>query len=352
VRFHSILFDRPENRVDVDERDEPSFFADLNLDQVVESMTAGRGEYNLKPFFYSPLHDVEAVHYRHEILRDLEKDAVFESVEAFARKMREMRKHLAQAEKLHYKYQKERWFVDAVEIYCDAVSALTEKLDRLDVQSRGFLAFRAYLTNYTESDGFTALAGETQKLQDTLADVRYCIHIKGNRVTVSKYEEDADYSADVERTFAKFKQGSVKDYRVKFTDWLDMNHVEAQVLDLVARLYPDVFLTLDDYCAGHRAYLDPAIGAFDREVQFYVAYLEYIAWLKSAGLRFCYPRVSDLCKEVYACDAFDVALANKLVPGKSVVVCNDFYLRDSERIFVVTGPNQGGKTTFARMFGL
>ena len=38
--------------------------------------------------------------YRHEIARDLEKPEVFGSVRAFAEKMRRMREHLAQANKL------------------------------------------------------------------------------------------------------------------------------------------------------------------------------------------------------------------------------------------------------------
>jgi DNA mismatch repair protein MutS len=351
VRFHSILFDRTENSVEGAERQEPSFFADLNLDQVLESMTAGREEYDLKPFFYAPLHDVAAVQYRHDVLRDLERYAVFESVRAFAQTMRRMREHLAQAEKLHYEYQKERWFLDAVEIYCGAIRSLADELTDLEVNSRGFQAFRKYLSDYTESDGFTSLAAETQALREALAGVKYSVHIRGSRVKVSKYGGEADYSAEVEKTFAKFKQGAVKNYQVKFTDGPDMNHVEARILDLVARLHPEVFGALDEYCGRHRDYLDSTIGAFDREVQFYLAYLEYIERFKIAGLPFCYPQVSARSKEIYADEAFDLALANKLVPEGSAVVCNDFYLKDPERIFVVTGPNQGGKTTFARMFG-
>lgn len=351
MQFHSILFDRPESRVDLDGAQEPAFFADLNLDQVLESMIAGREEYELRTFFYASVHDVATVLYRHEILRDLEKKPVCETVAGFARRMQAMREQLALADKLRYQYQRESVFLDAVDIYCQAVSALAGELSDLDVESRGFVSLREYLAEYIASEAFTSLADETRERKEALAEVRYCVHVKGTRVKVSTYDGEDDYSAEVVGTFAKFKQGAVKGYRITFPDFLDMNHVEAQVLDLVARLYPEAFLALDAYYARRQDYLDRTIGAFDREVQFLVAYLEYIQRFKSAGLEFCYPNVSARSKSICADRVFDLALATKLVPEHSTVVCNDFYLTDPERMLVVTGPNQGGKTTFARMFG-
>jgi DNA mismatch repair protein MutS len=351
VRFHGILFDRPGQSAGPDAPEEPPYFPDLNLDQVLRSMTRGREEYDLAPFFYRPLADVATVRYRHEVLRDLQKTAVFEAIGSFAHEMRGMRERLAQAAKLRYAHQQQRWLLDAVAIYCAAVSSLSKGLDRRDVKSRGLQAYRERLAGYTTSDLFTSLVTETHQLKDDLATVRYSVHIKGTRVTVSRYGGEADYSAEVEETFERFKHGGGKDYRVAFPAGPDVDHVEARVLDLVARLHPDIFLRLGDYCTRHRDYLDATVGAFDREVQFYLAYLEYIERFTSAGLPFCYPDVSARSKEISAHDAFDLALADKLVPEHSSVVCNDFYLKDPERILVVTGPNQGGKTTFARMFG-
>jgi len=347
VPFTSVLFSRA---VEPGERPEPPFFPDLNLDQVFRQVTAGREQYDLALFFRIPLRDAAAVEYRHEVLRDLEGDATSKAVAEFAQRMRTVRENLAQARKLRYRYQKESWFLGAARGYCAAVRALAHVLGGADLGSRGFTAFREYLCDYAGSAAFGALTAEADEVARALDGVRYCVNIKGNRVTVTRYEREADFSAEVVATFAKFAQGAVKDYRGAFRNWPEMNHVEEWITDRVARLFPDVFTALDGFCERHAGFLDDNVRTFDREIQFYLAYLDFIAPMKAAGLEFCYPRVSADDKETGAEAAFDLALAAKLTPG-SAVVTNDFRLSGPERIFVVTGPNHGGKTTFARMLG-
>ncbi|NPV04641.1 MAG: DNA mismatch repair protein MutS [Syntrophaceae bacterium] len=351
MTFRSILYhDAGDDRPALPQ-EPPEYFGDLNLDQVVDAVTEGRQDYDLKPFFYTPLRDADGIRYRQEIFRDLESEAVFTQLGAFAQRMRAMRAHLARADTLHVPYQRKRWFLEAVDIYCDAVDGLAQGLDPAALQSRGLLAFRDYVRGYANAGRFASLRAETKTLIADLAAVRYCLHIKGNRIQVRGYESETDYSAEVESTFEKFRQGAAGDSRVTFTDGPEMNHVEAQILDFVARLHPRVFSALDAYCAKNADYLDGTIGRFDREVQFYLAWLEHLAALKRQGLLFCTPQVGGAGKDVHARDAFDMALAHRLAGEGKAVVCNDFRLSGPERVIVVTGPNQGGKTTFARTFG-
>jgi DNA mismatch repair ATPase MutS len=351
--FKSILFNRIE---DIEKKktlapETPVFFVDLNLNQIVDAITSGKEEYNLKPFFYTSLHDKETIIYRQEIMRDVEGPKLFDHIKSFAQNMRDMRKALAGADKCTYKYQKERLFLDSVEMYCEAINSLSDHLSFGSLRSPGFLAFRKYLADYIQSVRFTSLIAETKKLTSDLPSVKYCVLTKGLRVQVRDYRSETDYSAEVEQLFDKFKQGEVKDYRIEFANFPEINHVEAAILDGVAELYPLLFQNLDDFCGKNSNYQDETLTVFDQEIQFYIAYLEYIAKLKQAGLKFCYPGISDKSKEVCAYEAYDLALARKLINENGSVVCNDFYLQGRERIIVVTGPNQGGKTTFARTFG-
>ncbi len=348
---HSILFAGPSDRVGGDQVEAPAFFPDLNCDQIVAGITAGRDQYNLVPFFHTCLQRVEAIRYRHEVMQDLEVSPLYEKVSSFAARMREVREHLGQAQKMYYKEQKEAWFRDAVETYCAAINEFAADLRESDLRSRGFRSFRDYIADYAHSARFRSLVNEADKLKADLATVEYCVLIKGDRFTVAKYDDEADYSVEVERTFEKFKQGAVRDYRINFAASVEMNHIEAKILEFVARLFPEVFGALEQFCNRNQNFIDPTIATFDREVQFYLSYFEYAGALKRGGLSFCYPRISSADREIYDREGFDIALAHKLLKDNSPVICNDFHLTGRERILVVSGPNQGGKTTFARAFG-
>ncbi len=350
--FTSLLVSQEPAQASADVQDDRSFAADLNLDQVVATIAGKREEHELiSSVLFRHLTDIDTVHYRHEVFRDLEDPALFDHIQHFALLMREVRAHLGQMTNMRYQYQREGWFLDAASIYCDALHSLADGLDSAQLSSRALLAFREFLTDYVASSAFASLAADTEDRRNALAEIRYCIRIRGGRVDVSRFEGQGDYSADVLQTFERFKQGAAKDYRLQYRSWPGMNHVGAQILAKLVLLFHDEFAALDGYCTRHAEFFDATVRRFERELQFYLAYLDYIRPLQAAGLPFCYPEVSAASKEIFATDTFDVALARKLVSENKPIVQNDFRLTGPERIFLVSGPNQGGKTTFARTFG-
>lgn len=329
----------------------PDVARDLNLDQIIAAVTAGHDVLELEPFFYAPLRDPDQVAYRHEVMRDLENPPVMARIRGFLAAIRAVRETLARAAKLYHQRQKDRVFVDAVGLYVTEMETLAHDLAVLPLRSGGLRGFAAYVAAHAASSAVRSLREDGEKAKALLGAIRYCVAIRGDSVTVRAYAEEADYSEVIARTFERFRQDAVKDYRVAFRDDPAMNSVEERILELLARLNPEAFNFLERYAATHREFVDPVIDRFFREIHFYVLYLDYIAPLREAGLPFCYPAVSTQGKQTFARDTFDLALAAKLVQEKASVVTNDFFLCGMERIFVVSGPNQGGKTTFVRTVG-
>jgi DNA mismatch repair protein MutS len=348
----SILFDTPDERFVAERRATPECFRDLNLDQIVTAAVAGREDYDLLPVFHLPLPSVEAVRYRHEVFRDFENPQVLACVRSFSDRMRGVRTALVETRKLYYELQRQRQDLDSIGEYCEAVNALTRKLTLIDLRSHGLSRLRQYLGDYTRSMAFGTLAAETERLQADLAAITYAVRIDGKRIEVSRYGGEPDYAAEVLETFAKFRQGVVEQREFSLRSYAEMNHIEAAILERVAQLFPELFSTLAQYCDRHRDFLDSVVTGFEREAQFYLAWLEYLRPLEKAGLRVCYPEVSEAATSSSRCiGAFDLALARGLIAGGAAVVVNDFELQAPERVMVVSGANQGGKTTFARLIG-
>ena len=353
MAFRSILFRSTENRLDDNKIEEnaPSFFIDVNLDQIINDICGKKEVYNLKPFFYTKLDNIPAIKYRQEVMAELQNPLLHAHIESFAEQIRKMNTLLSGAKESSYKYEKARLFLDAVSNYVKAIIELKDNLSNAELKSVGFLEFQIFLADYTNSSGFGLLSQETKSLIAELDAVMYCVRIKDLHIEVSPAVSRSDYSKEVENTFDIFKQEPVKDYRIEFEPSQGISRVQSFILEGVAQLYPKIFQNLEDYAKVHENFLDKTIERFDREIQFYVAYLDYISVLKTAGLSFCYPEITNSKNELYTYEGFDLALANKLTRQKSTIVCNDFQLSNPERMLVITGPNQGGKTTYARTIG-
>jgi DNA mismatch repair protein MutS len=324
---------------------------DLSLGPVVDAILAGRREYALRPLFQEPLSDPDAVEFRHEVFRDLEMEDARTAVLAFAHEMRRVRRCLGMVQSRRYPFEQQRWLLDAAALYCSAVSALVDALAAVPLRSRGMRSARERLSAYAVSGPFRSLSTDVEVVLAGLSDVRYTVLIDGARVTVSRYDGQADYTAEVERTFARFREARSTDHLAKVVDSGAMDHIEARIADRVARLYPLEFHALAGFWQRHRDLVDVRVSTFDREVQFYLAVIEHVESLGRSGIAFCYPVVSTDPNLISAEAGVDVALAMRASTGGDPIVPNDFALRGSERILVVTGPNQGGKTTFARMIG-
>ena len=328
------------------------YFVDLNLDQLSASVFAGREEYDLGGYFRLRLSDPESVRYRQDVLRDLEQPETHEAVLHFAERMRVVRGELHNAAELRYRLQRQMWWLTGAESYLAAVDRLTEELADAELRSAGLQRLSRYLVGCREGPALGTLRTDAERARLRLERVSYRVQVFGDRVQVSRaVPSEPDYAADVAACFERFRRSRTASYRVKLTSYPQMNHVEEEIADRVGLLFPAEFATLAEFCVKHEDFIDPVIARFDREVQFLLAWRAFTDRLEELGLPICYPTLVDSADPAHIRQGYDAALADRATQDHRRLVPNDLDLDADERVLVITGPNQGGKTTYARMIG-
>ena len=330
-------------------REQPAYFVTSRSDD--EAPYRAEVLQILQNLFRTPLQDLDVVRYRQDALRDLQQTALLRAVQRFQQALRDMREQLRRADKAYNVIEGQRWFVDAVLTYGHALQALHQALDAADVHSQAWLAVRAHLAQLLDAQAQRLRMQQAQALVDDLGRLRYAVRIDGTTVTVLQDPGEPDYTAIIADTFARFRQGEVKDYRTQFAASSGLNHVEGQILDRVALLFPEVFARLAQFRREQDGFAEERVLRLDRELAWYVAWLDATQRLTRAGLPVCFPQLTTQQGQIDARDAYDMALARQRIDAQQPVVLNDFALLGQERMIVVTGPNHGGKTTLARTFG-
>ena len=119
--------------------------------------------------------------------------------------------------------------------------------------------------------------------------------VRGDRITVGVFDDEADYSENVARTFERFRQGAVENYISSLSGHGLLRRSWACSTSW-QRSSPNSPRKLDVFCRAHLDYMDDAVRLLDRELEFYLAYLKYIDSLRAAGLAFSTPKLSSTDK--------------------------------------------------------
>lgn len=348
----SVLFPSQRLHDNLKQTPMPENLDDLGLAHVILSIIPARDGNQLLPYYLTPLQRIDDVHFRHEVWRDLNDYDLVESLSQFAEAMHGIQLRLNWSRDTRYLEEHLSWHLDACLRYCRALRSLSEVLDNVALRSRGLSGVRTYLTNYLADDSFTAFEAQAEALRQRLDHIQYSLTIRGARVRVAAFENDDEYATEIRALFERFNRGgAVTTYRVNFHDSYGMNHVEAQVASRVAKLFPSEFADLRAFVSCYDSVISNVVERCVREFTFYVGYHHFMQQFEKMGLNFTLPCLTQPNDEIDVSEAFDVALGVKLLSSATAIVTNGFHLTPSERVIVVSGPNQGGKTTFARMFG-
>ena len=128
------------------------------------------------------------------------------------------------------------------------------------------------------------------------------------------------------------------------------NALRTQVTDIMKRTVADIKSTIKRY-VNINGY---SLVSLLPEVLFYNRFSELTEKLMGIGMPMCNPVITDF--EERSCDFKDVynlKLAINKLNGEDInIICNDFAFNDEHRIYILTGPNRGGKTIFTQAIGL
>ena len=309
-----------------EKRELPSYFQDLNLETVLDLLAMFGGKAALTYYRYLP-ETPEDEAYRRAVYGDVKREPVNQALEAFVSQMGDVKDLRRKKESAPAGLQQAVWLLREEEAYCSACESLMKALEQTELSSEGMRQFFQILRDWVSSETFQRMHRQTNEIMNEIRGLCLVITYEKNRVRVDR----------------KLLQNP-------FSTSAALVEMERECLDILKKMKPDLFRAILETSKRFELYENPIVARFEREIKFYLSYCSLQKYLEGKGFSFSTPKVLEN-RPPEGRGLYDLALACASVKSGKKVVANDFYYGPGERFFVLTGVNQGGKTTFARSLG-
>lgn len=337
----------------------PEFFIDLNLNQIVRELQNNVDDYEIRKLYYRMPKSWETVCYRQEIYREIRGKQLEKALDRFSQKMRETRKYKGLHEKAENKQQYQMYWFNTVCEFTDGVDLLRDTLAAAKPEAKGLAELLTFVEELCKTKLWEECRKEKEKIKGMLSGLRFELSIDGTNLKVRTRQREQYYFDYLKKLFpSRFsdrtdENGIPQDYLIPspFITSEQLGFLESEIVRMYRKKCPEFFKELEKFYKKFDKIIDERMYGVEEEVQYYLAYSMFQKDMEARGCAFCEPKVQKDGSAFVAHEVYDLALARKNRFADLEVVSNSVQYREGERFFVVTGPNQGGKTTFARSLG-
>ncbi|MBQ6442224.1 MAG: DNA mismatch repair protein [Lachnospiraceae bacterium] len=369
---------------------------DLSLDLLAETLSDEKTETAVIYHYLTHLCEDEAVaRYRNEIFEDiLQFPEIREKMQEVLQKIDFLRQFGS--------FQK---ITDAsgvwdlvhrmgeMEEYILSVEAIYETLSKTPIRSEGLSHLRDYTKSLYEESGFSALKKDITELKKDTSQIKSVTlgvnlndRFEPNSVGIVSVNSKYYTKSSVISHFNDFLSGSDKqsftydpsrseqfDASAQAPDFLpgipltslamlgreDRGNDVIRSMDrAMAHMIGKIVRKLKSVISRHVNVSTGVITGMIPEFMYYIRFAEYIEKMKEAGFSFCTPKTYPSEERMLQTEGlYNLKLANeiRLHPGDRTakdVIGNTLDFSKEHRIYILTGANRGGKTTFTQAVGL
>lgn len=390
----------PENSTAVYRKLTPEAVNDLSVDFLCEALTNDAFERNnIKQLLTEITDDEAVVKYRCDVFEDfLNFPQLREDLTRVLTKLRDLK----DIERLQKDSESSSLWqlvnrLREIDGYVDCITAIKTTLEKLDVKSQGLISLKNRVSEIYNSSGFPLLKKD---IEETLQDVRRVKSItlgvnlddmlRPKAVGVISLNDAHFTDSGLLKRFLKFTNSKQEELhhgtdvsgftsfhpanpstaslgfgKVVMGAQQDVNHIATETLtgadpmsDALKKVVTDI---LKRTVNNLKSMLNKHVGnsgytfiSLMPEILFYIRFSELCEKIKAKGLPLCKAQVvSRNDRFMEAKDLYNFKLAIRSVKGdEGIIVTNDFTFDDSRRIYILTGPNRGGKTTITQAVGL
>jgi hypothetical protein len=359
----------------------PDAAADLDLAPLVQALSGHEAQ--REPFVRTLLTtlctDPEVISYRQEMLTNLlEEPALRERLAGLVRTLAPLLR-----ERFRPLFQTEWTVPDVVarlgdlELYVDAALAVAAALDTPSVRAPALQALQRSIADLISTSEFETLRAELPALRAQL-DGLQSVTIGVNLSPALQPESATILSLDAERIEGRGgvlqrllggeagKQGITR-LRGELTGGLahffppmrgNGRGRENELVDDLQRLLEQVIAPIGEVLDRYVSVRTDAFAVLESELTFFLNAAGLVERLRGAGLPVCRPEIAPIDSRTARLEeTYNVCLALRTLgtagnAGGDIVTNPIHFDAECGRVWVLTGPNRGGKTTYARAAGL